>query len=179
MKKILLIGLFLIPYFLYSQEQVPETFTDGKSTHNVLGTLEIEFPYNNYIYNHKSTNIWGLGVNIFGNVGRFAFGMNFTNSRQIEGENEKKKMVNEISNMKAFKVSIETYFIPIRGTIIQPKLGLAGGLNSLKFSYNKMKEDQSITIEDCSGRELFLSAIGRLDVFITYWISLYLWKRRV
>lgn len=136
-------------------------------------SFDIEIPYGNYVYRHRVANVLGLGGSLFGNVGHFSFGVNSTSSEQIKGENDRKAWGEEISNMKAYKISVETYFIPIRGTIIQPKLGLAGGMTWLSFSYNRFEEDKPNSVEKISGGESYLSAIGRLDVYIAIGYSLY------
>ncbi len=167
MKKIFLIFLLVVPCFLYSQEQVPETFSDGEYNHPGV-SLGVGVTRENYIYNSGlARGKWGVELTGFGNMGYFSFegaiGLNFQfKDSDIQENTIIEDPIVDISNIS---ISYALYLNLMQGTMIQPKFGLSVGANVLSLSYLTKDKHNKVIDDNYLGIGGYISAVSKLEIF--------------
>lgn len=183
MKKVILIALLIIPCFLYSQEQVPETFSDGKSFRPTI-SLVLDGGFGKTTHNYNSSSIGSYKVNSIAESGNLTFLVNngFLSYGLIyswlsydylnhEAENYFIEEKNLINIKKQYRFGVEADLNLIRRTIIQPKIGLGIGYSRLKFEHTDNSYINSVS-EPVYSKEyynnLYISAIVKLQVYFLH-----------
>ncbi len=180
MRKVIFMGIFIIPYLLYSQDQVPEKFPDGKSYHSGF-ELSAGFTYENYIYETLSKSELGIELSLYENKGYFSHGGTIELSWSVDEEkSDAEKNVDianigtPITNINNLSVSYDVYLNLFRGFCFQPKIGLLARGNLLwLYSLNENKED----LETHKVSNVILgniSAVSRVEIFTSSQFSFYL-----
>ncbi len=182
MKKIFLIFLLVIPCFLYSQEQVPETFSDGKSIDSGA-TFAFGVIRENYTYNSGfNKSEWGLWWGILKNKaylssGYFA-GFFYQPTKKIENEVlnniDMYDIDKPIADIGKLFASYDCYLNLLQGFMVQPRIGVSVSGNLLLLEYLNSKENVPDNVYWGLGVGGHMSVVSRLDIYTSATLAIFL-----